>query len=91
MNTYQQKWIQLLQGANLKGWEIKPEGDDIKVDMPNVTDLKVIRDNLPQIIASLSLDIHEPKERLKFTFHNNHENFEYILNPGPGDLEETSS
>jgi len=81
MNAYQDKWISILKNANLPGWEITPEGDDILVVMPQVNDLKVIRDNLPMTLAALSLDIEEPKERLKFTFKNNHEQFDYVLNP----------
>jgi len=88
MNTYQQKWLEILQKANLKGWTVKAEGDDIYVDMPHVTDLKLIRDNLPQTLGLLSLDITVPKSRLKFIFHNGYENFEYILNPGEKDLNE---
>jgi len=88
MNTYQQKWIEILQAATLKDWEITPQGDDILIVMPNVTDLKLVRDNLPEVIGSLSLDIDEPKQRLKFIIHNNHENFEYTLNPTEQDLNE---
>lgn len=88
MNTYQQKWIEALKAANLKDWEISPQDNDILITMPHVTDLKLIRDNLPEVIASLSLDIDEHKERLKFIFHNNYENFEYILNPTGEDLNE---
>jgi hypothetical protein len=81
MNAYQEKWISMLKNANLPGWEITPEGEDILVVMPHIDDLKIIRDNLPTTLAALSLDITEPKERVKFTFRNNHENFDYILNP----------
>ena len=88
MNIYQQKWVQVLKAANLKNWEITEQGDDILITMPNVTDLKLIRDNVPQVIGALSLDIDAPKERLKFIFHNNHENFEYTLNPTAHDLNE---
>ncbi|TWR26444.1 hypothetical protein FPZ43_14880 [Mucilaginibacter pallidiroseus] len=87
MSAYQQKWIDVLSGAGLNGWKIEPQGKDIYVEMPNVTDLKVIRDNLPQTLAAVSLDITLPKERLKFIFHNGHETFEYILNPTEYDLE----
>ncbi len=86
MNTYQQKWLEILQEANLKGWTVKSAGDDIYIDMPHVTDLKLIKDNLPQTLAALSLDITIPKSRLKFIFHNGYENFEYILNPEEQDL-----
>lgn len=86
MNAYQQKWIELLTAANLHGWEIEPVGDDISVKMPDVTDLKVVRDNLPEVLGSLSLDIDQPKERLQFIFRNGYEKFEYILNPTDGDL-----
>jgi hypothetical protein len=86
MNAYQQKWIDVLQAANLKGWTIEARGKDIAVDMPNVTDLKLIKDNLPATIAAISLDIDLPKERLKFIFHNGYENFEYVINPGDADL-----
>jgi len=86
MNAYQQKWIEVLQSANLKGWKIEALNEDIYIDMPKVTELKLIRDNLPETFAALSLDITIPKERLKFICHNGHENFEYILNPGEDDL-----
>lgn len=86
MNAYQQKWIELLKAANLHGWEIEPVGNDIAVKMPGVTDLKLLRDNLPEVLGSLSLDIDEPKERLQFIFRNGHEKFEYILNPTDRDL-----
>lgn len=88
MNAYQQKWIELLKNANLAGWKIEAPGEDIYIEMPQVTDLKVIRDNLPATLAAMALDIDVPKERLKFIFHNGHENFEYILNPAAADLNE---
>lgn len=86
MNAYQQKWLDVLNNANLPGWEIKASGEDIFIDMPHVTDLKLIRDNLPQTIGLMSLDIDTPKERLKFIFHNGYEQFEYLLNPKDADL-----
>lgn len=88
MNAYQQKWIDVLRAANLKDWKIEPVGDDIQVEMPNITDLKLIRDNLPEVIAAFSLDNSEPKERLKFIFKNDFERFEYVLNPTEEDLNE---
>lgn len=88
MNTYQHKWIEVLKAANPRGWEITEQDDDILIVMPNVTDLKLIRDNLPEVIGALSLDIDEPRQRLKFIIHNNHENFEYTLNPTEKDLNE---
>ena len=86
MSPYQQKWIEILKNANLPGWKIDALQDDIYVEMPNVTDLKLIRDNLPATLGAISLDINVAKERLKFIFHNGHENFEYILNPDDADL-----
>lgn len=88
MNLYQQKWVEILQKANLNDWTVKTEGENIYVDMPHITDLKLIRDNLPQTLGLLSLDITVPKSRLKFIFHNGYENFEYILNPEEKDLNE---
>jgi hypothetical protein len=88
MNTYQQKWIEVLNNAHINGWTIKPLNEDIYIEMPGVTDLKLIRDNLPETLGLISLDIHEAKERLKFIFHNGHEQFEYILNPDAADLTE---
>lgn len=87
MNTYQQKWITVLNNAALPGWEIKEIDNDIMVVMPHISDLKVIRDNLPDIIARLSLDIDEPKQRLRFIIKNGYEEFDYIINPGQHDLE----
>lgn len=82
MNIYQQKWVQILQGADLPGWDVKTVDNGIYVEMPEVTDLKLIRDILPETLAALSLDIDDlPKSRLKFYFHNGFENFEYVLNP----------
>ncbi|MGN6181191.1 MAG: hypothetical protein ACTHNW_18560 [Mucilaginibacter sp.] len=86
MNSYQQKWMELLQNANIPGWKIEPQGDDIYVEMPHVTDIKLIRDNIPSTLGTMSLDIVEPKERLKFIFHNGVERFEYLLNPDKDDL-----
>ncbi|MGY3211323.1 hypothetical protein [Mucilaginibacter sp. HD30] len=86
MNVYQQKWIDVLNSVGLKGWTITALGDDIFIEMPHVTDLKLIRDNLPSTLASLSLDIDEPKSRLKFIVKNGYEKFEYILNPSGSDL-----
>lgn len=88
MNTYQQKWIDVLIAANLKDWKIEPNGEDINIEMPHVTDLKLIRDNLPETLAAISLDIDTPKERLVFHFHNGYEKFEYVLNPTDTDLNE---
>ena len=88
MNLYQQKWIDLLNRAHLQGWKISPQGDDIFIEMPNVTDLKLIRDNIPSTLAAMSLDIPEAKHRLKFIFHNGFEQFDYLLNPTEKDLDE---
>jgi hypothetical protein len=86
MNRYQQKWIALFGEIGLRGWKIEPRGNDIFIDMPHVTDLKVIRDNIPDTIAAMSFDICEPRKRLKFVFHNGFEVFEYLLNPSKEDL-----
>jgi hypothetical protein len=86
MNAYQQKWLDVLRSVGLKDWKIEAQGDDIAIEMPNVTDLKLIRDNLPTTLGAISLDINLPHERLKFIFHNGYENFEYVLNPNAADL-----
>jgi len=88
MNAYQQKWIALLRNANIAGWKIEAQDEGVYIEMPQVTDLKLIRDNLPATLGAMALDIGVPKERLKFIFHNGHENFEYILNPDAPDLNE---
>ena len=88
MNAYQQKWLDVLNGANLRDWKIEPRGADIAIEMPHVTDLKLIRDNLPSTLGAISLDINLPHERIKFIFHNGYENFEYVLNPNETDLNE---
>jgi hypothetical protein len=90
MNAYQQKWIQVLKAAGLHQWKIESLNEDILIEMPHITDLKLIRDNLPEVIASLSLDINVPKERLKFILKNGYENFEYILNPTEEELNNES-
>jgi hypothetical protein len=86
MNPYQQKWIEVLKSAHIPNWKIEAQDENIYIEMPHVTDLKLIRDNLPATLAAMSLDIDVPKERLKFIFHNGYENFEYLLNPREEDL-----
>lgn len=86
MNAYQEKWIELFQGAQLTNWQIKADGDDIEIQVPPDVDLKILRDNFPETVAAMSLDIAVPKERLKFVLHNGHANTEYILNPTDADL-----
>jgi len=88
MSAYQQKWLEILRGADLPGWDVKIVDGSIYVDMPHVTDLKLIRDILPETLAALSLDINVPKSRLKFHFHNGYEEFDYVLNPSGKDLGE---
>ena len=88
MSPYQQKWIDVLNGASLKDWKIEAVGNEIHVEMPHVTDLKIVRDNIPQTLAAIALDITEPKERLKFHFHNGYEHFDYVINPQEDDLGE---
>ncbi|HEK21731.1 MULTISPECIES: hypothetical protein [unclassified Mucilaginibacter] len=86
MNAYQQKWLTVLKNAGLKDWKIEARGNDIEIEMPHVTDLKLIKDNLPATLAGISLDINLPHERLKFIVHNGYENFEYVLNPHADEL-----
>lgn len=88
MNSYQQKWLDVLGNTSLPGWKIEARGEDIFIEMPHITDLKLIRDNLPQTLALMSLDIETPKERLKFIVNNGYERFDYLLNPGVADLNE---
>jgi hypothetical protein len=88
MNAYQQKWLDVLHHTNLHGWKIEPRGEDIFIEMPHISDLKLIRDNLPETLALMSLDIAGPKARLKFIIHNGYEQFDYLLNPGDADLNE---
>lgn len=87
MNAYQQKWIDVLTNANIKDWKIKPIDDDsIIVDLPGGSNMDTIMENLPDVIATLSLDITVPGERLKFILRHNGEHREYILNPTDADL-----
>ena len=90
MNAYQQKWLTVLNGASIKDWKIEPRGEDITIEMPHVTDLKLIRDNLPATLGAISLDINLPPERIKFIIRNGYEHFEYVLNPNNADLNEGS-
>jgi hypothetical protein len=87
MSAYQEKWIEMLTNAHIRGWKIEPHDKDIFIEMPHVTDIKLIRDNIPATLGAMSLDITEPKERLKFIFHNGFEQFEYLLNPHEADLD----
>ena len=88
MNAYQQKWLELIKKANLQGWVVKAIDDDIYIDMPSITDLKLIKDNIPATLGAMSLDITVPKSRVRFIFHNGYEMFDYILNPDSRDLNE---
>lgn len=86
MNAYQQKWIDVLTNANIKDWKIKPLENDILIDLPSGSSVSTIMENLPDVIASLSLDITESPERLKFILRHSGEHHEYILNPTDSDL-----
>lgn len=86
MNAYQQKWIELLDRALIKNWTISAQGEDILIQLPDDTRVTSVLENLPEVIAAMSLDIAVPKERLKFILQNGHEHNEYILNPTDVDL-----
>ena len=86
MSAYQEKWIDLFQGAHIPKWQIKASGEDIEIQVPPNIDLKIVRDNFPETVAAMSLDITVLKERLKFILHNGHTDTEYILNPTEADL-----
>jgi hypothetical protein len=86
MNAYQEKWIEVLNNAQIKDWKIKPMGDDILVDLPGGSQVSTIMENLPDVIATLALDITVPAERLKFILRHAGESHEYVLNPTDQDL-----
>lgn len=86
MNAYQEKWTAMFQQAQIPGWKIKAQGENIEIFVPKDIDLKVVRDNFPETVAAMALDIQLPKERLKFILHNGQTNTEYILNPTEEDL-----
>ncbi len=86
MNAYQEKWIEVLNNANIKDWKIKPVDDDILVDLPESSHVPTNMENLPDVIATLALDMNLPAERLKFILRHVGEKHEYILNPTDQDL-----
>lgn len=88
MNAYQQKWVQLFQDTHIPDWKVKAQGGDIEIFVPGDVGLKIVRDNLPQTVAAMPLDITIHKQRLKFILHNGHANNGYILNPTETDLNE---
>jgi hypothetical protein len=47
INPYQQKWIEVLKNAHFPNWKIEAQDENIYIELPHITDLKVIRDNLP--------------------------------------------
>jgi hypothetical protein len=86
MNAYQQKWIEVLSNAQIKDWKIKAVNDDILIDLPPSSHVGTIMENLPDVIATLALDITLPAERVKFILQNGQERHEYVLNPTDQDL-----
>jgi len=86
MNAYQQKWIEVLQHANVPNWTINGHGDDILIHVPDNRPIKELADNLETVLAEISLDITLPKERLKFIIQNSRETVDYTLNPNETDL-----
>jgi hypothetical protein len=87
MSVYQQKWIEVLQHANVPGWEINAQGDDILILVPDNHSIKELANNLETVLAEISLDITLPKERLKFIIRNSREEVDYVFNPDESDLE----
>jgi hypothetical protein len=86
MNAYQEKWIQILTNANVPNWKISAQGDNILVSIPENHSVSTVMENLPDVLATLSLDIDLPKERLKFILKNGREVHEYVINPTDADL-----
>ncbi len=56
MNPYQQKWIEVLKNASIPDWKIEAQEENIDIEMPHGTDLKLIRDNLPATLGAMALD-----------------------------------
>jgi fructose-1,6-bisphosphatase/sedoheptulose 1,7-bisphosphatase-like protein len=86
MNAYQQKWIEVLQHANVPNWAITGQDNDILIHVPDNHNIKELADNLETVLAEVSLDITLPKERLKFIIRNSREMVDYVLNPDESDL-----
>ncbi|MGI4749533.1 MAG: hypothetical protein ACRYFB_02770 [Janthinobacterium lividum] len=86
MNAYQEKWIEMFQGAHIPNWQVKASGEDVEIQVPTNVDLKILRDNFPATVAAMSLDIAIPKQRVRFVLHNGQANTDYILNPTEDDL-----
>jgi hypothetical protein len=86
MNAYQQKWIEVLQHANVPNWTITGQENDILIQVPDNHNIKELADNLEAVLAEVSLDITLPKERLKFIVRNSREVVDYVLNPNESDL-----
>ncbi|WCT13810.1 hypothetical protein [Mucilaginibacter jinjuensis] len=86
MSAYQQKWIEVLQHANVPNWKISDQDNDILIHVPDNHSIKELADNLELVLAEVSLDITLPKERLKFIIRNSGEMVDYVLNPGESDL-----
>lgn len=86
MNPYQQKWIDVLQHANVPGWTITGQANNVLIHVPDNRSIKELADNLESVLADISLDITLPKERLKFIIQNSREEVDYVLNPNETDL-----
>jgi hypothetical protein len=86
MNAYQQKWIEVLQHANVPGWEINSQEDDILIHVPDIHSIKELANNLETVLAQISLDFTLPKYRLRFIIRNSREELDYIINPSDSDL-----
>ncbi|UEG51981.1 hypothetical protein LLH06_13515 [Mucilaginibacter daejeonensis] len=86
MNAYQQKWIEVLNNAHIKDWKIEALNDDIVIDLPSGSNVNTILENLPEVVAKLSLDIDLPHERVKLILRNSGQHHEYIINPTEADL-----
>ncbi len=86
MNLYQEKWIEILKNANVRDWQIEPQGNDILINVPPAHSVSRIMENLPDVLATMSLDIDLPKERLTFILKNDTEVHDYVINPNGEDL-----
>jgi hypothetical protein len=86
MSAYQQKWIEVLQHANVPNWTISDHDGGVLIQVPDNYNIKELADNLEIVLAEVSLDITLPKERLKFVIRNSREILDYVLNPDESDL-----
>lgn len=81
MSSYRQHWIQALKNQQIPNWDIMEHGQAIVIKVPQGQNREALTKEFNDTITTLSSNVNEPKEWLKFILYNSTFWSQYILKP----------